>query len=253
LNLAQIFEKHGDVFVAFSGGKDSTALVELCEPWRDRVTLVSVDMGGRIFPHMREWIESYGKRFKLHWIVTDQAAQWQTFGLPARVVPTSHVDLYQSGANATPKMQAWISCCYGLLGAPMREFMRSKGPDAVLLTAQRKSEVSAGHVPSPDVFAQGGVSNGYHTYAPLAEWSEKQVLDFLDERGVTLPEQYRYGTKDMSLDCSNCPAMLISAERVEFMKARYPKELDEAMGLLKQTQAAAIAALADAGRSLEAA
>ena len=43
---ADIFARHERVFLSFSGGKDSLAILHLCEPYRDRLSLVWVNTRG---------------------------------------------------------------------------------------------------------------------------------------------------------------------------------------------------------------
>lgn len=230
--IEAIFKTHDHVFVGFSGGKDSTALAELCEPWRDQVTLISVDTGAT-FPHMRDRIEQYGERFRLRWLHSDQATIWRDQGLPSRLVPTANVDMSGRGVHNAPLMQAWQACCYALISAPMNEFLRAQ-PGAVFLHGQRLSEIAPGYYPSPGMFEQGSDRYGYKIYAPLKDWTEADVLTFLQERGIGLPIQYQYAKGDFSLDCWNCPAMLQS-RRIAFMADHYPDKLSIAADNLRKT------------------
>jgi 3'-phosphoadenosine 5'-phosphosulfate sulfotransferase (PAPS reductase)/FAD synthetase len=242
VDLDDLFARHPHVYIGFSGGKDSTTLVELCSQWRYQITLLSVDTGAS-FPHMIDRIEQYGKRFRLQWLRSNQKQHWDTFGLPSQVVPTANVNMYARGVYAEPKVQAWQACCLNLISAPMSDFLCSH-PGAVWLHGQRLSEIAPGYHPSPPMFEQGVDMGGYISYAPLRDWTEADVLAFLSERGINLPVQYRYGTGDFSLDCSNCPAMLSNGRRVTFMREHYPAELATALTHLRVTHNAAVEATA---------
>src|SRR5690606_10507583 len=56
--LRKVFESGQPVFISFSGGKDSLAVLKLCEPWRGRFRLLWVNTG-YAFPHMEEMIRAH--------------------------------------------------------------------------------------------------------------------------------------------------------------------------------------------------
>lgn len=246
--LETIFSSHEKVFVGFSGGKDSTVLVDLCKPWASQITLVSVDTGF-LFPHMKRRIEDYGRVFNLVWVHSDQTEHWRKHGLPSRVIPPENVDLYGRGIFISPKMQAWQLCCSSLIIGPLNNFLQSQ-ENAVFLHGQRISEIAPGHHPSPNAFEQGSKTGDCTIYAPLRDWSEVDILSYLESRNIELPVQYKYGKSDFSLDCWNCPAMLLKP-RIKFMKDHYPEYLMSAVDHLKVTHRAAETAINEIAGMIE--
>ena len=85
--------------------------------------------------------------------------------------------------------------------------------------------------------------------APLAEWSDDEVQEYVDRNGLALPEQYEVGAD--SLECSLCPAAFSDGkgrERARYMARRYPQELKAALDGAKRALDAtrmAVASLTD--------
>lgn len=91
--IAHLFARHDRVFLAFSGGKDSLAVLHLCKPYRDRLTLLWVNTGLSGI-RMTEFVRSFGDRFDLIELAPERPVeeQWREHGIPAVVLPLDHVE-----------------------------------------------------------------------------------------------------------------------------------------------------------------
>ena len=71
--------------LAFSGGKESCAILNMCRPFRDRLTVIWTNTS-RMFPHMIEFVRSATEGFDFVELESDQPAYIREFGWPADLV-----------------------------------------------------------------------------------------------------------------------------------------------------------------------
>ena len=211
VTLAEAFEGDRPVFLGFSGGRDSVTLAHLCEPWRERITLVWVNTG-HMAPHMVEFVRGYAARgWRLVEIPSpDLFASWRDHGIPADVVSASHVMGWEGQAY-----QLWPACCFANRQAPANAFLAAQGP-CVYLNGQRRDD-------------RGGTPHGLastlpdhvEVVMPLWDWTEARVQAHVEQHALVLPEQYADGLAD-SLECLVCPAALRPG-RLRYLQRRFPE------------------------------
>lgn len=202
----------------FSGGKDSLACLYLYRDDPD-VVVVHVDTGSA-FPHMADYVRDTvsGLGMRLHIARPETPCdQWQAEnGFPADVVPWKY----------TPEM-AWtvpgigparvvpvVTCCQRNLWAPSMQAVKDLGASIVI----RGSKACDHKVGVPDGYGENGVA----FVSPLWNWSENEVLSYLDSVGAVLPPQYEEGGD--SLDCWNCTAHMDigGPARFAYLRRHYP-------------------------------
>lgn len=210
-SLPKIFDRHERVFLAFSGGKESVVLAHMCEPWREKVTLLWVRIQFHA-PHMADFIRGYAERgWRLEEIPgPDLMEHWRSAGTPAEVVPVDH-----ALGRRQPRLQSWPMCCYSIRQVPLNAYIRAQNEPCALLHGQRTADGGA---------TVGGLTGQMPDYVevaqPLSSWSEAEVMAYIDRHGLTLPEQYGQGCSD-SLECLVCPAAP-KPERLAYLDRRYP-------------------------------
>jgi 3'-phosphoadenosine 5'-phosphosulfate sulfotransferase (PAPS reductase)/FAD synthetase len=221
--LAKVFGSGQPVFLAFSGGKDSLAVLKLCEPWRGRFKLLWVNTA-YAFPHMEEMIRSYGEEYGLIELHSDPRQAWAAGGLPSEVLSVSSF-MKRDG----DRLQPWNLCCHATKIAPLFQFCAGFGGFLTILTGDRKEDgwrFQGGTPPENAAF-----------FAPIREWSDDDVFAYLDAEGVTLPAHYA-DVKD-GLDCWNCPASWNGASGSpvaygRWMKAAYPELAEKALPIARR-------------------
>jgi 3'-phosphoadenosine 5'-phosphosulfate sulfotransferase (PAPS reductase)/FAD synthetase len=214
--IEQLFSRHEHVYLAFSGGKESIVLAHMCEPYRDRLSLLWVNTGF-MFPHMVEFVRGYGERFTLEELTSDLPAHWRAFGLPSEILTVENA--MPGGCHQEPKMQAWVSCCHSLRTAPMLTFINGLSSPAGLIHGQRHED----RTPNLGLSgAPGAWRDGVDVIAPLADWATEDVMTYVREHALTLPEQYRKTSG--SLECWVCPANLATEDTsyADYMAKEYP-------------------------------
>ena len=204
----------------FSGGKDSLALLPLCAG--KNITVHFVDTGS-ILPHMSKFIMDACRRFDvpLEVISPPMPVQEYTelYGLPSDIVPTelSPENAFLLKTPPETKIQSRLQCCNAMRWNPM-------------LLATIKSGITVvvrGYKDSDQYKTQGSrvlLDNGIKNVAPLYDWEDQDVFEYLEKEGLELPEQY--GITDNSLDCWLCTAFL-GNEGVEgdfkYIRENYPE------------------------------
>jgi len=235
IDLADLPETTAPIYVAFSGGMESVALVNALKPFHDRLTLLWVNTGA-MFPHMIEFVRDYGKLLPLIELSSDLTANWKSQGLPARVLPVANAMPF--GAHVEPKIQPWILCCKALRSEPIERFLAaSAARPSYFVHGQRRKDFAAGHSIASEMIA---LPQGVRSLAPLWGWGRGDVANYVQENGLTLPGQYSRIAD--SLECWACTGEH-TRERSAYMRDEYPELLATVLPGIRRVQSAVVAAL----------
>jgi len=240
--LSHLMDRHDRVFLAFGGGKDSLLVAHLCEPWREKVTLLFVNTGFT-FPHMLHSVRSLGAKFHLEEIEVDLMRSWTDHGFPASVLPVDHAIGF--GLHKHPKMQPWLQCCHLNRTLPLLEFMNSQQKPTAFLHGQKRCDRAPGLSPGNLVI------EGVEIFSPLWDWSDDEVRRFILERELPLPSHY--DEVDDSLDCWCCPHSLgqLGANYSGWMGGTYPELKRQVLPLVAQEARIAARAVMDLKKILD--
>lgn len=195
--LADIFDRHERVFLGFSGGKDSLALLHLCEPWRERVTLLWSNTG-YMAGHMAAFVRGFGDRWRLVEVSPerDMLADWEEHGTPVDVVAIEHLE----GLDwRTPRVRPWPLCCAVNRTGPLAAYLARFGEPCAFLNGQRRSDRGT----TPERMA-GIMSPNVETVMLLWAWSTSDVLTYLAAQAIPLPPHH--DVFQGSMECAICPA-----------------------------------------------
>jgi len=206
--------------VQCSGGKDSLAILSLCKDKNVRAHFVDT---GAALPHMSRFIANACRKFDVPLEVISPPMPvkdyTELYGFPFDLVPTelSPENAFLLKQPPKTKIQSRLQCCSAMRWNPM-------------LLATIKSGITVvvrGFKASDQYKTQGSrvlLDNGIKYVAPLYDWTDKDVFEYLEKQGLELPEQY--GTTDNSLDCWLCTAFCGNegAEKdFQYIRDSYPE------------------------------
>ena len=212
------FHRHERIALQVSGGKDSLTVLYAMRPWWDRLCVYWSNPGNP-FPETVAlmvkikavapfFVEIAGRQREI--VAKD--------GWPSDVVPQAYTTEGNFVFGATPfKVQTRLSCCFRSLMLPMHERMIADGVTCII-RGKRHEEKDKTETRT------GSVLMGIETIYPLWDWREDEVLNYLSENGIELPESYQHATH--SLDCMDCTAWW-GEGLSHYLKAKHPEHHKE--------------------------
>ena len=208
-------ERHSEAVLQFSGGKDSLACLYLLEPHWPKLTIMWVNTGAA-FPETLAQMEEIKQLVRFVEVKSNQPKNIAMFGPPADCVPLRASPFGRWAMQSDePEIQSALECCHVNLWEPMRKAVKASGAKLVI-RGQRRGDKDKSPLRS------GSVVDGVEYWFPLEDWSDGDVLAFLNAKGVKLPDHYAY--VNSSLDCWSCTAYRDHVVgRMRYMKARHPE------------------------------
>ena len=212
-------------FLQFSGGKDSIACLYLLrERWND-LTVVWANTGAA-FPETLEYMETV-RVLVPHFLEVRTQQSIAERGYPADLLPTAGTWL---GRVLKPggrfKFQSRWDCCAHAISLPLHAKMKELGAE-VLIRGTKSAD--AFHTPITPGMHYDGITFEF----PLWEWTDSQVLAFITENALPLPEHY--AGMNTGLDCWNCSAWLDeSAGKLAYMRERHPAKFEHLRAVLTE-------------------
>jgi phosphoadenosine phosphosulfate reductase len=232
--LHEIIDRHDDIVLHFSGGKDSLAVIALCRPWWDKIKVLYCNTGDE-FPETREVIDAIKKLpITLIEVSPDepQPDHVAKYGYPSDVLPLRNTQYYSwlTGREMTGvDTQHPMNCCGKLLFEPLQQATLAIGATLVI-RGQRMAEDKHSPVRSGDVI------DGVEYLFPIENWDDNDVDQFLTDSGVSIPTHYQHVRK--SLDCMTCTAFLDeSKDKIAYLKQFHPETYQEVTQRLKAIKA----------------
>jgi len=208
LNPRQFVEEYSirSLVCCFSGGKDSLVAThyvmnELAgsNPAQLKKYVVFVDTSVMV-PGTREFVEkicdSFGWNLK---VLAPKPDFWTLIGEQGFPMPSMH--------------RRW--CCWKLKLEPIKNFVRNLKPQRAEVTGLRKDESYRRRKLSEVFYLK---SSRVWKYAPLVDWTEKDVLRYMKEHNLPMPPHYRLGIKETCL----CGAFS-NRKQMMIVKAQFPE------------------------------
>jgi len=212
--MEEIFKKHKDAVLFFSGGKDSLSVLLLARPYWDRISVVWVDTG-------IEYPETYALMEKVkamvpHFVTlySDAGRYIQAFGYPVDVVPLLCTNYGQSVWGPKPiRVCSRFDCCNENIWKPMQMYFAITRPSCVI-RGDRATERPKGST------QWEGIAFEF----PIWDWTDEQVWKYLQENGKGLVEERHCMKHGTSLNCMYCMAQNYEVpHRLGYLKTHHPE------------------------------
>jgi 3'-phosphoadenosine 5'-phosphosulfate sulfotransferase (PAPS reductase)/FAD synthetase len=221
-----------DTALHYSGGKDSRAILHMYKDRLKEILVVWVDTNAP-YPEVRAEMQGMSRKVPHFLIVkSDQPKQIAEHGYPSDIVPVIHSRLGRAFRKSDIKIQSTFECCADNLWRPMADAMKMLGIKKII-RGQRDSD----EFQNP-LFKHGMVLDGIECVAPLQDWTESEVFDYLEEHGIELPSYYN--SEKTGRDCWNCTGYL--HHNVQRIKNLPPEQYDEVIKRLRYIDDAIYAA-----------
>lgn len=216
-----------DTALHYSGGKDSRAVLHLYRDQLESVLVVWLNTGAA-YPQVEREMQEMARKVP-HFLVvrSNQPKQLEQNGFPSDVTPMAHTPLGQLITGGKVKIQSVFGCCNENIWQPMHEAMRMLSIKRII-RGQRDTEGYRNRA-----FKHGAVIDGIECVAPLQDWTEQQVLDYLRENDVSIPDYYK--TEMTGRDCWSCTAYLKhNATRIANLPTPQKAEMHRRLRIIKQ-------------------
>lgn len=198
MDFPSILARHDRIAFQLSGGRDSLAALELLRAHWHQMTVYWCNPGAP-FPEtleIMEWVKLEVPNF-----VEIAGAQPQTiaqYGLPSDLVPVSRTahGMAISGEQGV-MLQDRYACCARSMMEPTHARMVADGITLII-----RGQKDADGLKSP--LRSGAVVDGVELLFPIQDWTNTQVMRYLQGKAVPIPRFYQH--MNSAPDCMTCSA-----------------------------------------------
>lgn len=204
---------NGNCYLAFSGGKDSTVLLDLIRIVDKTIPAVFCNTGNE-WPEIIKFVHGLASKgypvVELHPLHTPREV-WEMVGFPLVSKEQSYVIRKYRKSSGEPKNNSyhvlsnkwrWLIdeefdtsdlCCYHLKKYPSHKYEKSTGRFPIIGTMASESRLR-----KLDYLNRGSCNTfaeeGYKTMStPLAIWTDKDIWDYIKEKNLEISEIYNKG------------------------------------------------------------
>jgi len=189
----------------FSGGKDSLAVLMLCQKVWDEICVVWVNTGAA-YSDVVDYMDMWERRLPHFFVVeSNQPEQIRENGWPVDVVPVNRTRYAANFMGCKGcRFQSYLDCCKENIWLPMHDASMRILNDGVaeekfILRGQRDADTRKAPARSGDVV------DGVTYLFPIQDWTDEQVWQYLKDVKAPIPPYYAEGEKT-SRDCWDCTA-----------------------------------------------
>ena len=256
LGVIEQFSSHfdGNVFVAFSGGKDSVVMLSLVEMIIPNVQCVFVQTGCEM-PDVVRFVCEMQATHNIRMIrprkTMKQIFRKSGFPLVSKEVSHDIENCRKNPYGISARKKLWLGnpnhiplkfmyllnepynvsdrCCYHLKKAPVHKYIHDTNtyPFVGILASES-------HMRSSTYLRRGGCNSfeqnvrAYPTSWPLAIWTDDDVWAYIRDRGLALPEVYAKGANRTG--CMGCGfGVHLGSTALDTLRQLYPRWYDTIM------------------------
>lgn len=189
--------RHSNIALQLSGGKDSLACLYLLRPHWDRLTVYWCDAGSSYpetastIAQIREMVPNFAV------IAGRQPEVIKEFGIPTDILPSGNTPFGIAITGQGVLMQDRWSCCWRSMMEPMHQRMIEDGITLII-----RGQKNADRAKSP--VRSGDVLDGFEFLFPIQDWDRPTVMQFLEDNDAPIPRYYEM--MDAAPDCMDCSA-----------------------------------------------
>lgn len=243
---------NGQVYVGFSGGKDSTVLLDLCRIVKPDIKAVFCNTGNEypdIVRFVRELKNTEGYDIEIIYPTLKPAQVFEKYGFPIiskevseAIYAGKHSPLSVKGKNALGllggrkfkgeiplKYRRFIrvqfdinnKCCYALKKQPSRLYQKNTGLYPILGTMASESRLR-----QQSYLRQGGCNSfdGKTIKSlPLSIWLEDDIWAYIRDRGLKIADIYHKGAKRTGCMFCGYGCQFKDDNRLQLCYELYPK------------------------------
>jgi 3'-phosphoadenosine 5'-phosphosulfate sulfotransferase (PAPS reductase)/FAD synthetase len=196
----QVFARHQNVALQFSGGKDSLAVLYLMRPYWDKLTVYYCN-SGNAFPETLDLIAKVVEQVPRFVEVKGRQPQVNTqLGWPSDLVTCGSTWAGRMMGSNEPALIDRYTCCFKSLMEPMYQRMKA---DKITLIIRGQKNAD----PLKPPLRSGHVSDGFEFLYPIEDWDDEYLFAYLQSCGTRIPRYYKDGMTSAP-DCMNCTAWL---------------------------------------------
>lgn len=255
LYVIESFISHfnGDVYVSFSGGKDSTVLLDLCRKIKPDILAVFCNTGNE-FPDIIQFVRgkiNNGENVRMIHPRTNPRKVIEKYGFPIHSKEMAR-KIYYARRNAgwavgclnkqnskyalNPKFQYLLNaqydisdfCCRELKKNPFMRFEKETGLHPIIGTMADESLMR-----QTQYIRRGGCNtfdNGKIESTPLAIWTESDIWQYINQTGLRIADVYAKGAKRTGcMFCGYGCHLANEKNRFRLVHELYPKWYDHFM------------------------
>lgn len=225
--IEEALSRHDVAAFQLSGGRDSVAALYAMRPFWGRFDVYTLDTGEQ-FPEVADVIGEIERDLGrvINIVQGSTALVREHFGLASDLIPVgSHTDLGRMHSGSEAKIIDRYECCWRSIMAPMQARMIEDGA-TLIIRGQRNSDFA--QAPTRSGFSDGVVELLY----PIEEWSDDDVMDFIERCDLPVGPFYGAGMKSTP-DCMGCTAWWDEG-RFQYLKHNHPEAHATVMGRMRE-------------------